>query len=70
MALMVNAHGKSYRRFTRSGGRLIHALVGLCCAHLSCQQVVCRSGLKVWAIEAGNHLINFLLFGAILGAWR
>ncbi len=27
-------------------------------------------GLKVWAIEAGNHLINFVLFGAILGAWR
>ena len=27
-------------------------------------------GLKVWAIEAGNHLLNFLLFGAILGAWQ
>jgi len=27
-------------------------------------------GFKVWAIEAGNHLLNFLLFGAILGAWR
>lgn len=27
-------------------------------------------GLKIWAIEAGNHLLNFLLFGAILGAWR
>ena len=27
-------------------------------------------GLKVWAIESGNHLVNFLLFGAILGAWR
>jgi len=27
-------------------------------------------GLKVWAIEAGNHLVNFLLFGAIFGAWR
>lgn len=27
-------------------------------------------GLKIWAIEVGNHLINFLLFGAILGAWR
>ena len=26
--------------------------------------------LKVWAIEAGNHLLNFLLFGAILGAWH
>jgi len=27
-------------------------------------------GLKVWAIEAGNHLVNLLLFGAILSAWR
>jgi hypothetical protein len=27
-------------------------------------------GLKVWAIEVGNHLVNFLLFGAILAAWR
>ena len=26
--------------------------------------------LKEWAIEAGNHLVNMLLFGAILGAWR
>jgi hypothetical protein len=27
-------------------------------------------GFKVWAIESGNHLLNFLLFGAIIGAWR
>lgn len=27
-------------------------------------------GLKIWAIEAGNHLVNFLLFGAILAAWQ
>jgi len=27
-------------------------------------------GFKVWAIEAGNHLLNFLLFGAILAVWR
>jgi hypothetical protein len=27
-------------------------------------------GLKVWGIEAGNHLVNFVLMGAILGAWR
>ncbi len=27
-------------------------------------------GLKIWAIEAGNHLVDFVLFGAILGAWR
>jgi hypothetical protein len=27
-------------------------------------------GLKIWAIEAGNHLVTFVLYGAILGAWR
>lgn len=27
-------------------------------------------GFKVWAIEVGNHLINFVLFGLVLGAWR
>lgn len=27
-------------------------------------------GLKIWAIETGNHLVNFVLFGAIFGAWR
>ena len=27
-------------------------------------------GFKVWAIEAGNHLLNFLIFGAILAVWR
>ena len=27
-------------------------------------------GLKVWAIEAGNHLIVLVLFGLILGAWH
>ena len=25
-------------------------------------------GLKVWAIEAGNHLVNLVAFGAILAA--
>jgi len=27
-------------------------------------------GLKIWAIEVGNHLLNFIVFGAILGLWR
>jgi hypothetical protein len=33
-------------------------------------KIFAGNGLKIWAIEAGNHLLNFLLFGAILGAWR
>jgi len=27
-------------------------------------------GFKVWAIEAGNHLVNLMLFGALLAVWR
>jgi hypothetical protein len=27
-------------------------------------------GFKVWGIEVGNHLLNFVLFGVILGVWR
>ena len=27
-------------------------------------------GFGVWLIEAGNHLVNLLLFGAILSMWR
>lgn len=27
-------------------------------------------GFVVWFIEVGNHLLNLVLFGAILGAWR
>ena len=26
--------------------------------------------LKAWAIESGNHLLNFVVFGAIIGAMR
>ena len=26
--------------------------------------------LKAWVLEQGNHLVNFLLFGAIFGAWH
>ncbi len=27
-------------------------------------------GLKVWAIETGNHLLNLILFGLIIGGWQ
>lgn len=27
-------------------------------------------GFKVWAIETGNHLLDLVVFGIILGAWR
>ena len=27
-------------------------------------------GFTVWAIEIGNHLVNFLLFGLLFGLWH
>ena len=27
-------------------------------------------GLKIWAIEIGNHLVNFVIFGALLSVWH
>ena len=27
-------------------------------------------GFKVWAIEVGNHLLNLVVFGALLAVWR
>lgn len=27
-------------------------------------------GLKIWAIETGEHLINFVIAGLIFGAWH
>jgi hypothetical protein len=27
-------------------------------------------GFKVWAIETGNHLLNFLLFALLFAVWR
>jgi hypothetical protein len=28
------------------------------------------SQLKAWVLEAGNHLVTFVVMGAILGVWR
>jgi hypothetical protein len=27
-------------------------------------------GLKIWAIEVGNHLVNFVLYGMVFGLWH
>lgn len=27
-------------------------------------------GFKIWGIEVGNHLVNFLIFGALLAVWK
>jgi hypothetical protein len=73
MAFMVNAVGS---RMTGGPNLVNGALVGFMlwlgfvAATSLMNRLFAQHGLKVWAIEAGNHLIVLVLFGAILGAWR
>ena len=73
MALAVNAMGK----MTPGGPTLVSGIttgaivwLGFVASTSLTNKLFAGHGLKVWAIEAGNHLIDFVLFGAILGAWH
>ena len=67
VALMVNTMGsKSLGSGALAGFMLWLGFV----ATTSLTNKLFAGQLKVWVIEAGNHLVNFLLFGAILGTWQ
>ncbi len=72
MSLMVNAMGS----MTPGGPTLgTGALAGFLLwlgfvAPTSLTNKLFAGQLKAWVLEAGNHLIDFVLFGAILGAWH
>lgn len=73
MALMVTAMGS----MTPGGATLVSGAtagfllwLGFVAPTYLVNKLFAGHGLKVWAIEVGNHLVNFVLFGAILGAWR
>ena len=68
VALMVNLMGSN----TAASGALAGFMLwlGFIAPTNLVNKLFAGHSLKVWAIEAGNHLVNFLLFGAILGAWR
>jgi hypothetical protein len=72
MALMVNAMGS----MTPGGATLgSGAMAGLILwlgfvVPSSLTNKIFANQLKAWVIEIGNHLITFVLFGAILGAWH
>jgi hypothetical protein len=68
MALMVNRMGST----TAASGALAGFMLwlGFVAPTNLANKLFAGHGFRVWAIEAGNHLVNFLLFGAILGAWR
>jgi hypothetical protein len=73
MSLMVNALGTVLPggRTALSGAMTGFMIwLGFIAPTYLVNKLFAGHGYKVWAIEAGNHLVNFLLFGAILGAWR
>jgi hypothetical protein len=72
MALMVNALGKLSGGATLLSGMLTGFIlwIGFIAPTYMVNKLFAGHGLKIWAIEVGNHLVNFVLFGAILGAWH
>jgi len=67
VALMVRTMGSN----TLSSGAMAGFMLWLgFVAATSLTNKLFAGQLKAWVIEAGNHLVNFLLFGAILGAWH
>jgi hypothetical protein len=72
MALMVNAMGglMGGASLVTGAGTGFMLWLGFIAPTYLVNKLFAGHGLKIWAIEAGNHLLNFVLFGAILGAWR
>jgi len=73
MALMVNAMGGMMTGGVSAisgAGTGFMLWLGFIAPTYLVNKLFAGHGLKVWAIEVGNHLVNFVLFGAILGAWR
>ena len=72
MALMVNAMGglMGGPSLVTGAGTGFMLWLGFIAPTYLVNKLFAGHSLKVWAIEAGNHLLNFILFGAILGAWR
>ncbi len=71
MALMVTAMGSMTGGATFASGAMAGFMLWFgFVAPTSLVNKLFPGQLKAWAIEAGNHLINFVAFGAILGTWR
>jgi hypothetical protein len=67
IALMIRVMGST----TLASGALAGFMIWLgFVATTSLTNKLFTGQLKAWVIEAGNHLVNFLLFGAILGVWQ
>lgn len=71
MALFVNAMGSMTGGATLGSGLMAGFLLWLgFVAPTSLTNKLFAGQLKAWVLEVGNHLVDFLLFGAILGAWH
>jgi len=71
MSLMVHALGSMTGGATLSSSALAGILFWLgFVAPSSLTNKLFAGQLKAWVLEAGNHLVNYILIGAILGAWH
>ncbi len=71
MSLMVNALGGLMGGVSIATGAATGFLLwlGFVATTNLVNKLFAGYSLKVWAIEAGNHLVTLVLFGLILGAW-
>jgi hypothetical protein len=73
MSLMVTALGKLMSGGTTALTGMLTGFMlwlGFIAPTYLVNKLFAGHGFKIWGIEVGNHLVNFVLFGAILGAWR
>jgi hypothetical protein len=71
MSLMVHAMGSMTGGATLLSGALAGFILWLgFVAPSSLTNKLFAGQLKAWVIEVSNHLVNYILIGAILGAWH
>ena len=68
MAFMINALGTATAGAGAGLGFMLW--LGFIAPTYLVNKLFAGHGLKIWAIEIGNHLVNFLLFGALLAVWK
>ena len=71
MSLMVNAMGSMTGGATLASGAMAGFLLWLgFVAPSSLTNKLFADRVKAWYYEAGNHLVTFVVMGAIVGAWH
>lgn len=71
MALIVAAFGRASGGLTMASGATTGFIVWLgFVAPSGLSNKLFAGRIKAWTIEAGNHLVNYVVFGAILGAFH